>query len=98
MLGTPGGIRLVGKTKSSFATTTLRAKGAGLVHWTNPFESQQINQIKRPSFCRQSFYLVPPEGFEPPTCGIEAHRSNPLSYRGVPKLNYILYDSLRQQY
>ena len=26
--------------------------------------------------------LVPREGFEPPTCGIEAHRSNPLSYRG----------------
>ncbi len=28
--------------------------------------------------------MVPPEGFEPPTCGIEAHRSNPLSYGGVP--------------
>jgi hypothetical protein len=26
--------------------------------------------------------LVPREGFEPPTCGIEAHCSNPLSYRG----------------
>ncbi len=27
-------------------------------------------------------FMVPREGFEPPTCGIEAHRSNPLSYRG----------------
>jgi site-specific DNA recombinase len=26
--------------------------------------------------------LVPREGIEPPTCGIEAHCSNPLSYRG----------------
>ena len=30
--------------------------------------------------------MVPREGFEPPTCGIEAHCSNPLSYRGVPNL------------
>lgn len=33
-----------------------------------------------------ALYLVPREGFEPPTCGIEAHCSNPLSYRGVPSL------------
>lgn len=28
-------------------------------------------------------HLVPREGIEPPTCGIEAHCSNPLSYRGT---------------
>ena len=33
---------------------------------------------------RLIYNLVPREGFEPPTCGIEAHRSNPLSYRGAP--------------
>jgi hypothetical protein len=33
-----------------------------------------------------AFFLVPREGFEPPTCGIEAHRSNPLSYRGEYQL------------
>ena len=32
--------------------------------------------------------LVPREGIEPPTCGIEAHCSNPLSYRGVPSADY----------
>ena len=32
--------------------------------------------------------LVPPDGLEPPTCGIEAHCSNPLSYGGVPNILY----------
>ena len=30
----------------------------------------------------EAFFMVPREGIEPPTCGIEAHCSNPLSYRG----------------
>ncbi len=34
--------------------------------------------------------MVPREGFEPPACGIEAHCSNPLSYRGVPIHIFIL--------
>ncbi len=33
--------------------------------------------------------MVPREGFEPPTCGIEAHRSNPLSYRGRYRINVL---------
>lgn len=38
--------------------------------------------------------MVPAEGFEPPTCGIEAHRSNPLSYRGAPlRINYTLFSA-----
>ena len=32
--------------------------------------------------------LVPREGIEPPTCGIEAHCSNPLSYRGVSTVTF----------
>jgi hypothetical protein len=39
-------------------------------------------QVKSPSHGR-TLYLVPREGFEPPTCGIEAHCSNPLSSRGA---------------
>ena len=40
--------------------------------------------------------MVPREGFEPPTCGIEAHRSNPLSYRGVPRYNYTIMSIIRE--
>ena len=37
-------------------------------------------------------FLVPREGIEPPTCGIEAHCSNPLSYRGVPSTYYNIFE------
>lgn len=48
------------------------------------------NQFKNP--LRQwVFELVPREGFEPPACGIEAHCSNPLSYRGIP--NYFTFNN-----
>jgi hypothetical protein len=45
-------------------------------------------QVKSPSQGR-TLYLVPREGFEPPTCGIEAHCSNPLSYRGTSELSHL---------
>ncbi len=57
---------------------------AGRGQFTGLFRSNPspcVYQIKNPRHARD-FYLVPREGFEPPTCGIEAHRSNPLSYRG----------------
>ena len=87
----PGGIRLTfgepRKTslKTSFQEFIRFRQSSGLSHpdlFGRELESTQgIDQEKHP---RQAevIFLVPREGFEPPTCGIEAHRSNPLSYRG----------------
>jgi len=56
--------------KYTFAATTLRAKGAGLVRWTNPFESQQHEPNKKTHF-RGPLSLARDEGFEPPMPGPE---------------------------
>lgn len=55
--------------------------------------------IKRPDFYLLKYgsalrELVDPEGFEPPTPGLRIRRSNPLSYRSVISLRFILsFDS-----
>jgi hypothetical protein len=49
--------------------------------------ASRIIKINNPTKA-ELFILVPREGFEPPTCGIEAHCSNPLSYRGTTMILY----------
>ncbi len=71
------------------ASPARRASGAD-AQALRLFDSPQAKQlacclwvpIQKPHF-REAHELVPREGIEPPTCGIEAHCSNPLSYRGV---------------
>ena len=65
--------RLTSKLDVSRSLRTLRVRVA----------LRPIN-IKIPTTGAGILILVPREGIEPPTCGIEAHCSNPLSYRGVP--------------